>query len=421
MFRVHGLAGKVVRFDMVNPGVGLTNWSTLNPVYTYATDLDDPATYAIDERAAAANQKEERAWNGAALPSTDGQNWNFVPNAWEENVNQFSFVQRFEKDDAVVAMRVPYPPGYNEHFFQSLASNPLAKVVEIGRSAQNRSLLLAEIGERGDAADPQKPCILIYAGEHADEPDASWIAHGAIDYIASSDLRAEDLRKRFNFLVIPTLDPDAATAAQHASIIYTFSTRSSSRESRAYAEWFHEWVLQGNRLDLVLDMHNVQSSEGEMLACALLERLEDRGSCAEAVHGFILRGCAQSGITCVSRPWAQGWSPSRLGGWLAAHLGPITLAYEANSQSPSRHLSLSETGAVGSCLVESACAALGSPAGTRLLDSVGAFRAKRTDGWQRYGRGLRTDLGAIETEAFVSTRMRIFGDPLTVFAEHMVP
>src|ERR1700690_2906251 len=103
-------------------------------------------------------------------------------------------------------MRVPRTPSCNEHFLSQLALNPVARVAEIGRSQNGRPLLIAQIGIPG--AD--KPCVLLYAQEHADEQDAGWVAQGALEYLAGSAPDAVLLRAHFTFLVIPTLDPDAS-------------------------------------------------------------------------------------------------------------------------------------------------------------------------------------------------------------------
>jgi hypothetical protein len=423
MFRVHGVAGKTVRFDMVNPGVGLQYWSTLNPVYTYATDLDDPATYAVDGQAdvAMGQQKEERAWSGAVLPSTARQKWHFISNAWQESVNQFSFVQRFEANDAVVAMRVPYPPGYNERFFKNLASNPDAKVIEIGRSTQNRPLLLVKIGDGGDDPEREKPCILIYAGEHADEADAMWVAEGAISACLADRPQARELRDRFAFLIITTLDPDAAAAAEHMGITCTFLARTKTRESIAYASWFRNWINAGKRLDVVIDLHNVQSSESPPVACALMECVGLRGKASSALHARIVEDFNRSGIVASSRPWMRGWSPDRLGGWLSSHYGPLTLAYEINSQAPDSHLDLQGLKDVGVGFATTVPRFLGSAEGAALYAEIDTRRKKRLAEWATYGTCLGGDLDPIEGEGAVAWTARMkTGDP-SYFAEASIP
>jgi len=106
--------------------------------------LADPANYA----AAANDGPTQMAFNGPPLSPTDGQAWHFIPTVWSDAYT-LSFVQHFDTDSVYVAMRVPYTPSYNERYLRQLAANPLAKVVTVGLSAQNRPLYLVQIGSGG--------------------------------------------------------------------------------------------------------------------------------------------------------------------------------------------------------------------------------------------------------------------------------
>jgi len=383
MFSVHGVAGKTVRFDIVNPGIGLKNWASLNPVCTYATDVDDPATYATDENTeGATGTGEERAWNGAALPLTAKQKWHFAASAWMEDVHRFSIVQHFDRGDAVIAMRVPYTPGYSERELRQIASTGKAQLVEMGRSYENRPLLMLVFSE-GEEARRTRPCILIYAGEHSDEHDAMWAASGAAGFCAADTPEARDLRSRFTILVLPCLDPDAAARGDHFGMILSFGMGNRTGESIQYANWFQKWVIAGNRLDVVLDLHNIQSMEGPEIAPALLEGVGERGVLAGSLNSSIIgvlaaRGFANSRNAGAGR---RGWSPSRLGGWLTHQFGPLTLAYELNSQSAMEHLPMRRVAFIGNELLAGFAGFIGSADGSALLNEVDARRAKRLERW----------------------------------------
>jgi hypothetical protein len=421
MFRAHGVAGKTVRFDMVNPGVGLPFWSTLNPVYTYATDLDSPATYDVDQSAeAGAGEKAERAWNGALLPSTSGQQWHFISNSWEESVNQFSFVQRFDSEDAVIAMRVPHPPGYNERFFAGLASNPHAKVVEIGRSTQNRPLFLAQIGGGSEGTERQKPCILIYAGEHADEQDAMWVATGAISYLCADSTTAKALRSRFGFLVIPMLDPDAAAAGAHSAIMQSFISDLSTPESVQYADWAQNWINSGNRLDLVFDLHNVQSKEAPSVSCALMESVGLRGQIGDSLNALVIRALVGLGYSARPTAWMRGWSPDRLGGWLSRRYGTITIAYECNGQAPNAHLDEAGIKKIAVGVANALPAFFGSPSGIECLAEVDSRRKERRAKWAIHG-PVDSGVDALQGEAAASADSGIASTSKEVGVERYVP
>lgn len=52
---------------------------------------------------------------------------------------------RFDADEAVVAMRVPYAPGFGAGYIKTIGAMGHAAVVKIGLSAKHRPLELLEI------------------------------------------------------------------------------------------------------------------------------------------------------------------------------------------------------------------------------------------------------------------------------------
>jgi hypothetical protein len=398
MFRVEGAAGKTIRMDVTGGYKTDENWSlhewSVDPVYTSVPDLSDPAAYAAGNSDSA---PPATAWNGPALSATNGQQWHYIRDVWSDPYT-LSFVQRFDSDSVTVAMRVPYPPSYNQRYLAQLAANPLAQVIEIGRSAQNRPLLLVKIGaERRD-----KPCVVVYAGEHADEPDASWVAQGVVEYLLSNSADAARLRRQFTFLVIPVLDPDGAAAGIHQGMIISFATARATPESIAYADYFQNWINAGHRLDLVLDLHNVQSSEGPHVFCALMEYGGERGKASAALHRLLIQNLAGTNLIGRPAPGQRGWMPDRLGGWLTHYYGALTMAYEVNSQAPDRHLNLVELKRLGSVFVRTAAHFLSGGDAAAVLSDIDSRRMQRNARWASLA-NRATFPNAIVSEAFALT------------------
>jgi hypothetical protein len=308
-------------------------------------------------------------------------------------------VQRFDADSAYIAMRVPRTPGYNEQFMRRLSSNPLVTVTEIGLSQRHRPLLLAQIG----TPKADKPCILLYAQEHADEQDAGWAAQGAIEYLLSDARAVAKLRREYVFLVMPTLDPDATAAGIHQSIISSFWPGRATPESIAYANWFRNWVNQGNRLDLVIDLHNIQSGEGPHVFCPLMEGAGARGGLSMSFHRLLLTNMQSAGYGTQVDPQMRGWMPTRLSGWLRHYYGPLSIAYEINSQAPERHLTLSEIKNLGAVFVQSAAEFFGGKDGRATLAEVDSCRAERTAGLSGTGSTANEDAITAESHALRGT------------------
>jgi zinc carboxypeptidase len=383
LFRVHGAAGKIVRIDIKDPNQPLDKWWSLNPVYCEESDLGSPATYVTSDVSAGASAGGlTTAWNGSNLTDTSGQKWHFISDAWMEDSTTFSFVQKFSANDVYIAMRVPYTTSYNEAYFEELKNNPLVKVYEIGRSKEGRPLLAARIGDGGAV----KPCLLVYAGEHADEHDAMWVAHGLIEYLIGDSAEAVRLRTDYTFLVIPMVDPDSTVVSRHEGIIISFLTDARTPESVAYANWFQQWVDAGNRLDLVLDLHNTQSKESPNVMPALMEQQGVRGSGSMALHMLLKADLETQGFSVQRSTKLYGWSPDRLGGWLSRRFAPITLAYELNAQAPQRHMNLADCTRIAAIIAETSSRFFSTEAGRAVLADVDQRRLRRTLQWAQYGR-----------------------------------
>jgi len=371
MFRLHHVAGRTVRLDFSAPNTRIDKWWTLNPVYTYAKDLSDPEVYRT-----ATSSLSRISDAPAGLPDTQGQQWHYVSGAWMSDPKTFSLVQQFEQDDVCIAMRVPRPPAYAARWNQRLVGMPDVKVLPLGSSLENRQLSVIQIGKDADAA--RKPCAVIYAAEHGDEPDGAWVAEGLVDYLLSDAPAAAEIRSRVTFLVIPMLDPDCTAAGAHERVIGQFLPMFKKGEAISYANWFESWVESGNRLDLVVNCHNVQSSESPHCACAEMEALDPRRATASmAFHTAFLAGLRSQGYSVRKDPVARGWSPDRLAGWLSRFFGPVALHYEFNAQAPGRHLSLAELRAMGVVLAGSIDRFFAGGDGKALLASIDERRRER--------------------------------------------
>jgi len=375
MFQIQGVANRTIRIDVTGAYKTVPDWPqkawSINPVYAYASSLDDPALFQTSSAL-----EHIRASNGTVMPVALGHSWNYIPDTWNDDYT-LSCVMHFDADSAFVAMRVPRTATFNEQFLSRMKSNDQCEVFQIGHSAKGRPLLVTEIG----TPSLEKPCALIYAGEHADEQDAGWVAQGAIEYLLGDDPKAVELRHRYTFLVIPLLDPDAAVAGIHESIISSFLPDRATMESIAYANWFENWAKSGNRLDVAIDLHNIQSGEGPHVFCPLLEAGNPRGSLSLALHKLIVNDIQRADYGVQLNPQTRGWMPDRLCGWLSHNFGTLSIAYEVNSQAPERHLSLAEIKALGGIFVQSLDKFFGGTDRQSLLAEVDARRKQRAERW----------------------------------------
>jgi hypothetical protein len=377
MFRLDHVNGQTVRLDIVHPNTDLNKWLSLNPVYLNSDQLANAGNFSsgIDPSPASA---ATTAWNGSQLPSTDKESWHYIPDAWNSSPGVFSFVRKFNAETVYVAMRVPCPPDYNATYLRGMASRAGVNLIEIGRSADDRPLQIVRISDPTETVGVRKPCVLLYSGEHGDEPDGAWAIHGLINFLVGDDPAAGELRRKFDFLAIPGIDPDATAASIHEGIIRTFLDQRETPESIAYMTWFKSWIGAGHRLDLVIDFHNLQSHEGPHVSCPLLDApggQGDRGALAMAANDMLMEGLRAAHFTVDPHPWTRGLAPDRLGGWLNARYGAFVLPYELNSQEKSRHLELGAIQFLGRVYASEIGRLLDSPLGVKLLSEVDRYRS----------------------------------------------
>jgi hypothetical protein len=316
------------------------------------------------------------------LPDTSGQKWHYISQVWSGDPNGFYFVHTFEKNVAYVAMRAPYLPAYNEAYLKSIAGKNGSQLVTVGHSELGQPLFLVEIG--GATATKSKPCVLIYAREHGTESDSSFIAQGAINFLISDDPQAQDLRSRFVFFVIPLFDVDAAAEGRYENMIFRFSSGMENQEAVAWARFFASWVREGNRIDVVLDLHNVESAGSPHLMCPTFGQ---RGRACGQLHHVVV-GTFRKTIYMVDpdpRFHGPGALQGRLGGWLERYFGALLIPYEANSQDSTRHLTIAETRDMGRILVLATTKYLSSHKAKSLFERIDEARGRRAQRWAKYG------------------------------------
>ena len=167
----------------------------------------------------------------------------------------------------------------------------------------------------------------------------------------------------------------------------SFHREKSTPENEVWVEFFKDRADRMYRLDLVLNLHNVESSEAGHLSCArfMPEWSTVRHEACEILHRKgIVPAFRSYGFDVAEQPWGEGVSYNRLCGTLFWYYGPINMAYEINSQAPKRHLTLAELGAMGVGLVDEAGHFLISDHARPALAIIDRTRFKREKQWLFY-------------------------------------
>jgi hypothetical protein len=406
MFRIENAKGREVRIDLKRVKAG--HWWSVNPVYCHADDLKATENYVSLPPGAPVEPVQAR--NRSMLPDTRGQRWHFIPNVWIEEREEYRaeedsgtggkriwgdlcFKHEFETESAYVAMRYPYTPAYSDLYFADLAGRIArgevedVEVHEVGRSSDGRAVRIVKIGRGGGRDERRKPCFLLYAREDGTEHDTSWAAEGVIEFLASRDEKARKLRSEFTFLVIPMLDPDGSARCIYKNICYGFVDANETKETRAYAAWFRRWIEDGKRLDLIVNLHNVEGGQVRWHAFPVLQDYEEVR--ARALDAFVLKyakpAMAREGLGTKKSITGSGMATFRLGGFLASFYGPLHIGYELNAQSPARHLTLEEVRRMGAVFATAAADFLMSDDFKPALTTIRTRRAMRDARVRKHG------------------------------------
>jgi hypothetical protein len=327
------------------------------------------------------------------VPDDSNQKWKFIRDTWHDGKSTFSVVVKLDSADMCVAMRYPFTFKMLQDLQQKMLAAKDGVLLNAGKTTNGLSLDIIKLVST-DKAPLTKPTILFYGREHADEPDSSWACVGAYMFLTSADPKAIAIRKEFNFLFIPILDPDGSENGTHDGIGNFFSPIKTVPETQQYAAFFHNYVKDGNRLDYVFNLHNVQSSETPAISPYLFEPKEGRYEDYNAFNSM-LKASADGESTPFRFPTRRapnrtGYMPTRLGGYLNQMYGSYHFFYELNAQAPTKHLLLFRLQQIGKEFVTT-FAEYYNTAGPLQLPNIDARLAQQKSFWTKYGSDHATD------------------------------
>lgn len=116
------------------------------------------------------------------------------------------YKQKIDAKEAWFAWGPVFTQKHAQALVDSAAKNCTgAKTFELAKSADGRSVPALRI----TASKDEKPFgVWIGARQHAWESGSSWVCKGLVDWLVSADPRAEALRKKAIFTIVPIMDVD---------------------------------------------------------------------------------------------------------------------------------------------------------------------------------------------------------------------
>ena len=309
-----------------------------------------------------------------------------LPNARDHT---FSITKQFHKADAAIAMRYPYTYDYELEFMKRLQSSdiPGITVRNIGKSIRQHNLYVVEACDPTASEEELKDrrVILIYGNEDGDEPDSSWVVDGALKYLIKGlnlikyrdnggELTGEEMiltkeirsiLDEVTFLFIPLLDPVGWANSTYGEITYKFNKNSLTEfdvltfkltylnprsEVLNYAAFINNWCGEkGRRLDVAVNLHNIECSEEVNVLCPLIEL--SKAEHIRTLNKFVLSRLKDKVLTSDT-VWMYGHTDKRFMGWCSEIWGTLPIPYEINSRYPQNRLSLDSLNTLGADFVK---------------------------------------------------------------------
>lgn len=194
-----------------------------------------------------------------AAVSTDNVTWTHTPRHRRENGVA---VYEFEASAETIwlAWGPPFLPSHAEAFLENIAQSlPDSERFDLARTRHDRAVQGIRIGSGSYG-------VWVQARQHAWEAGSSWVGRGFIEWAASDDPAAAELRKIATIHFIPIMDIDnVAIGAGGKDAIPRDHNRDWSDEPTypevAAAQAKIQMFDKAHRFDLFLDLHNPGANE----------------------------------------------------------------------------------------------------------------------------------------------------------------
>ena len=291
---------------------------------------------------------------------------------------------------------MPYPYPYQHAMLERLqaAKRPGVFLDQLGETPGGHTLTVIRLEPPDPATAPaERPTILAYAREHGTEPEGSWVVEGMLRWLLSDDPDAVTARQQYDWLLIPLLDPDDAGRCRYTSANIFSNAAPVRPEAVAYATYLVHRIDTGRRLELVINLHNVECTEGPNLFTPLVNRL--RQPAIAELNAPLWPAAREAGFTVGQPAWSMvGLANERLSGWCFQHFRTMDLFYEVNGRAPASRLTPGRLRQLGAVLARQSSAMMRSPvmAAVRadITEHLAARTRTRADYWQTQGRTAQT-------------------------------
>eukprot|EP00347_Sterkiella_histriomuscorum_P015717 403355948 len=188
----------------------------------------------------------------------------------------FEYTFEFDLDKVWFAYAIPYSYTMQQNFIKSIeeiqqkpenkTGNLIFKKEVLGRSLSGVDIPLLTITDFSEN-NKRKKTVLLCGRLHPGETHSSWLIHGLIRYLLSENYKAQELRKRVVFKIVPMLNPDGViignyrTSLAGCDINRNFGDREASQRLNPEAVSFKKHANLQQRLAFFFDIHSHSSKK----------------------------------------------------------------------------------------------------------------------------------------------------------------
>ncbi len=214
----------------------------------------------------------DNVWNGqksspidkrtVGFLSEDGQTWQAFP-AEKTADNFLRFKVRVDKGSLYLARLPPYRLSDLQALKRQIRDDRRVEIVTIGKTVESRELEIIRVGNP-EAAHR----VLLRARAHPWEPGGNWVVEGLIQRLLRDDEEAKRYLSSYCIYIMPIANKDGvARGRTRFNQLGSDLNRKWDKpadlavnpENYALETWLASMIAKGQRLDLMIDLHNDES------------------------------------------------------------------------------------------------------------------------------------------------------------------
>lgn len=153
---------------------------------------------------------------------------------------------------------------------ENKVNNFLFKKEVIGRSLSGVDIHMLTITDFSET-NKRKKTVLVCGRLHPGETHSSWLIHGLIRYLLSDNYKAQELRKRVVFKIVPMMNPDGVIVGNYRTSLAgcdlnrNFGDKEASARINPEAVCFKKMASVQQRFAFFFDVHSHSSKKSIFL------------------------------------------------------------------------------------------------------------------------------------------------------------